>query len=208
MPAQSPTLSPTLSAITAGIPRVVLGDPGLDLADEVGTDIGRLREDPASEPGEDRDEGAAESEADQVLRRLVRALIEPGGEDPVVARDSEESEPDDEKAGHRARAERNLERRPDAALRSLGGADIGADSHVHPGEAGCGGKDRADQEAEGGAPAEIVPETDAEEDDDRDDADRHVLPAKVGGGTLLDGQRDLLHAVGAFGQSEEPNRQP
>ena len=45
MPAQSPTLSPTLSAITAGVARVVLGDAGLDLADQVGADVGALGED-------------------------------------------------------------------------------------------------------------------------------------------------------------------
>ncbi len=47
-----------------GVPRVVLGDPGLDLADEVGADVGGLRVDAAAEPGEDRDQRAAEGEAD------------------------------------------------------------------------------------------------------------------------------------------------
>jgi hypothetical protein len=42
MPAQSPTLSPTLSAMVAGLRGVVLGDAGLDLADEVGADVGAL----------------------------------------------------------------------------------------------------------------------------------------------------------------------
>ena len=53
------------------VARVVLGDAGLDLSDEVGADVGRLRVDAASETGEDRDERAAEREADQVVDRRV-----------------------------------------------------------------------------------------------------------------------------------------
>ena len=59
------------------VARVVLGDAGLDLPDEVGADVGGLREDAAAETREDRDQRAAEREADQVVdrrgRRVVRA---------------------------------------------------------------------------------------------------------------------------------------
>ena len=65
MPAQSPTLSPTLSAMVAGIARIVLRNAGLDLADEVGADVGALGEDAAAETGEDRDQRGAEPERDQ-----------------------------------------------------------------------------------------------------------------------------------------------
>ena len=77
MPAQSPTLSPTLSAITAGLRGSSSGMPGLDLADEVGADVGGLRVDAAAEPREDRDERAAEGEADQLARRLLGVAVEP-----------------------------------------------------------------------------------------------------------------------------------
>ena len=40
------------------VARVVFGDAGLDLADEVCADVGRLRVDAAAEPGEDRDRGS------------------------------------------------------------------------------------------------------------------------------------------------------
>ena len=53
------------------VARVVLGDARLDLADEVGADVGGLRVDAAAEPGEDRDQRAAEGEADQVVDRRV-----------------------------------------------------------------------------------------------------------------------------------------
>ena len=82
MPAQSPTLSPTLSAITAGLRGSSSGMPGLDLADEVGADVGGLRVDAAAEPGEDGDERAAEGEPDEVVDRRVRRVAEPAGEDP------------------------------------------------------------------------------------------------------------------------------
>ena len=79
MPAQSPTLSPTLSAITAGIARIVLRNAGLDLAHEVGADVGALGEDAAAQPREDRDQRAAEGEAHQRLDRVMHAFLhEPG----------------------------------------------------------------------------------------------------------------------------------
>ena len=47
------------------VARVVLGDAGLDLADQVGADVGALGEDAAAETREDRDQRGAEGEADQ-----------------------------------------------------------------------------------------------------------------------------------------------
>ena len=55
------------------VARIVLGDAGLDLADEVGADVGGLRVDAAAEPREDGDQRAAEGEADEVVDRRVAA---------------------------------------------------------------------------------------------------------------------------------------
>ena len=55
----------------AGVARVVLGDARLDLADEVGADVGGLGVDAAAELGEQGDEAGAEAEADDQERRLV-----------------------------------------------------------------------------------------------------------------------------------------
>ena len=52
------------------VARVVLGDAGFDLADEVGTDVRALREDAAAQAREDRDQRAAEGEADEGLENL------------------------------------------------------------------------------------------------------------------------------------------
>ena len=45
-----------------GIARIVLGNAGLDLADEIAADVGTLREDAAAETGEDGDQRRAEAE--------------------------------------------------------------------------------------------------------------------------------------------------
>ena len=58
------------------VARVVLGDARLDLADEVGADVGGLREDAAAEPREDGDQRAAEGEPDQVVDRRLLAVVE------------------------------------------------------------------------------------------------------------------------------------
>ena len=47
---------------------VVLGDAGLDLADEVGADVGGLGEDAAADPQEQGEQRAAEAEADEDRR--------------------------------------------------------------------------------------------------------------------------------------------
>ena len=48
---------------------IVLGDSGLDLADQVGADVGGLGEDAAAETGEDRDQRGAEGQGDERVDR-------------------------------------------------------------------------------------------------------------------------------------------
>ncbi len=67
------------------VARVVLGDAGLDLADDVGADVGSLREDAAAEPGEDGDQRAAEAQPDQRVHGGLLAVVEDGREQAVVA---------------------------------------------------------------------------------------------------------------------------
>ena len=55
------------------VARVVLGDAGLDLADQVGADVGGLGVDAAAELGEERHEAGAEAEADDQEGRLLGA---------------------------------------------------------------------------------------------------------------------------------------
>ena len=51
------------------VARVVLGDAGLDLADEVGADVGRLGEDAAADAQEQGEQRATEPEPDEDRRR-------------------------------------------------------------------------------------------------------------------------------------------
>ena len=131
-------------------------------------------------------------------------VAEPVGEGPVVARDAQQTETDDEHARHRPGAERDVERRLETVPRGLGGPHVRADGDVHPDEAGGCGEDGADQEADRRSPAELVVEADQQERDDGDDRDRLVLAAQVRGRTFLDTARDLLHALVPRGKAEEP----
>ena len=119
MPAQSPTLSPTLSAMVAGLRGSSSGMPGLDLAHEVGADVGRLGEDAAADAQEQREQRATEPEPDE----------DRGGgvlEDHDDDGGAEQAEADREHAGDAAGAERDLQRggqraglRAAAAVRTL-----------------------------------------------------------------------------------------
>jgi hypothetical protein len=186
------------------VARIVLGDPGLELADEVGTDVGCLREDAAAQSGEDGDERATEGKADQVVDRRVRRVVEPGRQKPVVARDAEQAEADDEQARDRPGAERDVQRGREAPASRFGGARVRAHGHVHPDEAGGRGQRGSDQETERRAPAELVVDAEQDERHDCDDRDRRVLLLQVGRSALLDGTRDLPHFLVPGGLSKQP----
>ena len=189
------------------VARVVLGDARLDLPDQIGADVGGLCVDAAAEPGEDRDQGAAEGEADQVVDRRVRRAVEPVGQHGVVAGDAEKAETHDEHACHRACAERDVQRRGEPLPGRLRGADVRAHGDVHADEAGGRGEDGSDQEADRGSPAELVVEADQQEGHQRHPGDRRVLAAEVCGRAFLDRLRDFAHPFVARGLAEQPGRQ-
>src|SRR5690606_4020433 len=58
-----------------GVARVVLGDAGFDLADEVGADVSGLGVDAAADAREERDRGGAHGEAGDDLAELAEALV-------------------------------------------------------------------------------------------------------------------------------------
>ena len=173
---------------------VVLGNSGLDLADQVGADVGGLGEDAAAETGEDRDQRGTEGERDERVDHgaIIGRVI--GDLDEVIeeARDREQGQAGDEHAGHGTGAERHRQAllEPDAGR--LRGADVGANRDVHADEAGRAGQQRAEHEARRRQAAEE--EEDDRGDDDADDGDRHVLAAQIGRGAFLDRRGDLHHA--------------
>jgi hypothetical protein len=204
MPAQSPTLSPDVVGDHGRVARVVLGDPRLDLADQVGADVGGLREDAASQSREDRDQRAAEAEADERVHGLLVGLVGEH-EDAEVAGHAQQGQADHQEPGDRAALEGHVERRWHAAARRLGDTGVGAHREVHPDEAGRAGERAADQEADR---REHVALDDPQEDRERQGhhADDRVLALEVRLCALLDRAGDLLHAVVAGRAAEQPAR--
>ncbi len=176
-----------------GIARIVLGDAGLDLADQVAADVGALGEDAAAETGEDRDQRGAEAERDQGVDHGARVGRKPhrAGQDRVVDGDAEQREAGDQHAGDGAGLEGELKPAGKRGDRGLRGAHVGAHRDVHADEAGGARKHRADQEADADQPAEQI--ADDQEDHDADDADGGVLALEIGLRAFAHGGRDLLH---------------
>ena len=177
-----------------GVAGVVLGDPRLDLADEVGPDVGRLGEDAAAQAGEDGDERAAEAEADECVDGLLVGLVGQD-QDAEVAGDAQQGKSHDQQPRHRAALERGVEGRRHAAARRLGDPGVGAHRDVHADEAGRAAEDAADHEADAGG--DILEDRDQDRQRDGDHGDDRVLAVQIGLRALLHGARDLLHPVAA-----------
>ena len=141
------------------IARVVFGNAGFDLADEVGADVGALREDAAAETRKDRDQRAAEGEADERMQRVI-AVAGQAHHHAVVGGHAEEPEADDQHAGDRAAAEGDLQRGIESDAGRVSGAHVGAHRDVHADVAGRAGEDRAERESDGGVPVECEAEDD------------------------------------------------
>ena len=177
----------------ARVARIVLWNAGFDLADQVRADVGALGEDAATEPGEDRDERAAEGQANQCVYGVVhvRAHLRQHEE---IAGDAEQAQADHEHAGNGAAAECDVERRIDALGGRLGGADVGAHGNVHADVPGQARENGTDREADGHCPVAKA-EAQDEEQHHADDRDRRVLAVHVGLCAFLDAGSDLLHPV-------------
>ncbi|MGY3489971.1 hypothetical protein ACVW1C_007854 [Bradyrhizobium sp. USDA 4011] len=194
MPAQSPTLSPTLSAMVAGFARIVLRDAGLDLADEVAADVCTFGEDAAAETGKDRDQRGAEAQRHHGVDHGAATGFQPHELDQhdEVDGDSEQRETGNQHAGDRTRLESEFEAAGERGGRRLRGADVGAHRDIHADEAGRTRQDGADRKADRHQEAKEVGQH--HEDHDTDHADRGVLPPQIGLCALAHRARDFLHA--------------
>ena len=174
MPAQSPTLSPTLSAITAGLRGSSSGMPASTLPTRSAPTSAPLVKMPPprrakieiSEPPNARPTSGwiawCRPSVHQVRRAVRRA-----DQEPVEAGDAEQAEAHDEHAGDRAAAERDRERFVEAGARRFRRAHVRAHRHVHADVAGEPGEDRADRRSR---PRCAQPQQHA--DDDEQDARR------------------------------------
>ena len=179
------------------VARIVLGNSGFDLAHQIRADVGALGEDAAAETGEDRDQRGAEAERDQRVDHgaVGGRVAQNARQEAEVARDAEQREAGDQKAGHRARTEGDVEAAGERLGRRLRRAHVGPHRDVHADEAGRARQDRADGEARGDRPGEQQAEPD--EHDNADSGDGGVLPPKVGLRAFADRARNLLHALRA-----------
>ena len=109
-----------------GVARVVLGDAGLDLADEVGADVGGLGEDATADAHEHREEGGAEAEA-----------LEDLGGVALVEQDDDRGAEQAQAHGRHADGAAGAERDPHAVVAAVlvpggrGDADVGLDGQAH-----------------------------------------------------------------------------
>jgi hypothetical protein len=124
MPATSPTLSPTLSAMVAGFRGSSSGMPCFDLTDQVGTDVRGLGEDTAADAGEQRLAAGTHAEAEHRHGDLdQRQRFADHRPDPVQEGepegDVEQAQADNGQAHHGSGAEGDLQAFVERLLRRL-----------------------------------------------------------------------------------------
>ena len=190
------------------VPGVVLGDPHLDLAHEVGPNVGHLGVDAAADPHERGDEGPPEPEADQDPERV-------SAEEHEDRRGAQESEAHREHPGDGPGLEGCFQRVLEAAGRREGRADVSSDGKGHPDVPGPETGQAPEQEGQGHADGEARIRVDRaveeiERDRDHQDEERHgeELAPQVGLGALLDRRGDLLHRRRSRALAEDTANQP
>ena len=167
MPAQSPTLSPTLSAITAGLRGSSSGMPASILPTMSAPTSAPLVKMPPPRRAKTEISEPPKPRPIERVDGLLGVDVEDPGQDAVVAGHAEQRQADDEHAGDGAAAERDVERRADAAARRLGHAGVGAHRHVHADEAGRRRGEAADREAD--RDLDVLQRDQRDEQDDADD---------------------------------------
>ena len=182
-----------------GVARIVLGNAGLDLADEIRPDVRAFGEDAAAQAGEDGDERAAERKRHQRLDQGA-LLHAQRVEQAVIPGHTQQPQPHHQHAGDGAGAERDVEGGFQARHGGLGGAHVRPHRNVHADVAGHARKHRADHEAA----RHPQPQRDRQHDgdDDADHADGAVLAVQIRCGAFLNRAGDFLHprAAGVSGQ--------
>ena len=178
-----------------GVAWIILGDAGLDLADEIAADVRTLGEDAAAETGEDRDQRGAEAQRHQRVddRAVIGLEAHRAGQEPVVGDDAQQREASHQHARDRARLEGDVEAVTERSGRGLRRPHVGAHRHVHADEAGQAGQDGADGEADRDQRSEQRPGD--HEDDGADHRDVGVLALEIGLRAFGDRGGDLLHAL-------------
>ena len=125
-----------------GVAGIVFGNALLELADQVGADVGRLGVDAAADAHEQGQQRAAEAEAQQGLVGVFAV-------DQKDDRAAQQAQAVGEHAGDRAGAIAELQAPAEAVLGGGGHAQVADRGQPHADEADRGREDRADEERDG-----------------------------------------------------------
>ena len=112
------------------IARIIFGNAGFDLADQIGTNVGALCENAAAKAGKNRNQRSAEREADEGFQQvMLRDAVADAGctEVPVKQRHAQQAQAYHEHAGDRATLEGDIER----FVHAFGGCLRGAHVRAH-----------------------------------------------------------------------------
>ena len=137
----------------ARVARIVFGDAGLDLANQIGADVSGLGEDAAADPGEQRNGRSAHREAPDGGRR-IGINGELGGQEEEQNTQAQQPEAGHGQAHHRAAVKGHQQRRARALFaRRRGSANVGLGGRLHPDQTGQRRGQRAHQKRHAGAKA-------------------------------------------------------
>ena len=172
------------------VARVVLGDAGFDLADEVGADVGSLGVDAAADAGEQCDRRRTEAVGREDLEGLVD--LHPHDEHEVGERQTEQRETGHRESHDGAAAERDRQRLAGAGLGGLGRSRVRDRRHVHAGVARGGRQHRTEQVGDRGQRVDHDGQQQHHRDDE--DGDPGVLLLEERPGAVADLVHEIHHA--------------
>ena len=149
MPAQSPTLSPTLSAMVAGLRGSSSGMPASTLPTRSPPTSAPLVKMPPPRRAKIEISEAPKPSATSASTtvRLFGGQMQRIGQEAEIEGDAEQRETGDQHAGDRAGLEGEFKSAGQRVGRGLRGAHVGANRDVHADEAGRARQHRADQES-------------------------------------------------------------
>jgi hypothetical protein len=168
------------------------------LADQIRAHVGGLGINASAKSRKDRDERRSQCYSDEAGDGLFRAHLH---HDEPKGTDREQSQTDDQKAGHCASIEGCPERLLPALGSALSRSDVGHHRNAHPDKTRCKRADCSQNEPTGGGP--ILEEADEQRDHHRDKADRAYLASQISFRAFLNRTGDLPHPLVARGQSED-----
>ena len=161
MPAQSPTLSPTLSAMVAGLRGSSSGMPASTLPTRSPPTSAPLVKMPPPRRAKIEISEAPKPSATSasITMRVFGRVAQRAGQDREIDRDAEQREAGDQHAGDGAGLEGEFKPAGERTDGGLRGAHVGAHRDVHADEAGGARQHRADQEADRHQPARAASQT-------------------------------------------------